>query len=63
MYPSPNSISVQETMDVTLLGNSFIRMETTDVQQAASHMPVKNLEVVSLINSIFTEFVKFEVIN
>ena len=43
MYPSPKSISVQEAMVVTCFGKSFMRMETTEFQQAASAIPVKNL--------------------
>ena len=44
MYPRPKSISVHDAMVVTCFGNIFIRMETTEPQQNASAIPVKNLK-------------------
>jgi hypothetical protein len=44
MYPSPKSISVHDAIVVTCFGKIFIKMETTEPQQNASAIPVKNLK-------------------
>jgi hypothetical protein len=46
MYPSPKSISVQDAIVVTCFGKIFIKMETTEPQQNASAIPVKNLKTI-----------------
>ena len=46
MYPSPKSISVQDMIVETLLGKSFIKIETPEPQAAASATPSKNLEAI-----------------
>ena len=43
IYPKPNSVSVQDMIEATLLGNNFIRIETADTQAAASAIPSRAL--------------------
>ena len=43
VYPNPKNISFQAIIVETLLGNTFINMETLEAQVAAKAVPSKNL--------------------